>query len=190
VAKNPNHVEEFMTLMDRLAEIRQMQGKDPLPDPTKTPVAPGVSPLGPPLGEARQPVDKDLPADWLDPEIDLGQEPAYMQQAKAPSSPLIPRATAPPPIPSVPNLLVSDRTAAWKGRIVNLSEADEASIRQVVLVAIRREVDADLASVAPKRSRRPRLSSTGLPAAPGPDAAPVAPRRRGRPRGSLLKPTA
>ena len=179
-----------MTILDRLAEIRQMQGKDPLPDPTKTPVAPGVSPLGPPLGEARQPVDKDLPADWLDPEIDLGQEPAYMQQAKAPSSPLIPRATAPPPIPSVPNLLVSDRTAAWKGRIVNLSEADEASIRQVVLVAIRREVDADLASVAPKRSRRPRLSSTGLPAAPGPDAAPVAPRRRGRPRGSLLKPTA
>jgi len=180
-----------MTILDRLAEIRQMQGKDPLPDPTKTPASPGMNPLGPPLDAPRQQVDPDLPKDWLDPEIDLGQEPAYMNQvAKAPSSPLIPRAQTPAPIPSVPNLLVSDRTAAWKGRIVNLSEADEASIRQVVLVAIRREVDADLASVAPKRSRRPRLSSTGLPAAPGPDAAPVAPRRRGRPRGSLLKPTA
>jgi len=177
-----------MTIMDRLAEIRQMQGKDPLPDPTKTPTAPGINPLGPPLGEARQPIDKDVPTDWIDPEIDLGQEPAYMQQvSKAPASPLIPRNQTPAPIPSVPNLLVSDRTAAWKGRIVNLSEVDEASIRQVVLVAIRREVDADLASVAPKRTRRPRKPSVGLPAAPGPDAAVVAPRRRGRPRGSLLK---
>jgi hypothetical protein len=175
-----------MTIMDRLAEIRQMQGKDPLPDPTKIPVAPGVSPLGPPLDTPRN-VDPDLPREWIDPELDEGKEPAYMQQPKAPSSPLIPRAQTPASIPSVPNLLVSDRTAAWKGRIVNLSEVDEARIREVVLVAIRREVDADLSAVTQKRSRRPRLPSTGLPAAPGPDAAPVAPRRRGRPRGSLLK---
>jgi len=176
-----------MTIMDRLAEIRQMQGKDPLPDPTKTPASPGMDPLGPPLDTPRQPVDKDLPADWLDPEIDLGQEPAYMQQAKAPSSPLIPRAQAPAPIPSVPNLLVSDRAAAWKGRIVNLSEVDEARIREVVLVAIRREVDADLESVTQKRTRRPRKPAVGLPAAPGPETAVQPPRRRGRPRGSLLK---
>jgi len=175
-----------MTIMDRLAEIRQMQGKDPLPDPTKTPSAPGYDPLGPPLDTPRQQVDPDLPKDWLDPEIDLGQEPAYMKPP-APASPLIPRAQTPAPIPSVPNLLVSDRTAAWKGRIVNLSEVDEARIREVVLVAIRREVDADLESVTQKRTRREMKPAVGLPAAPGPEASPVAPRRRGRPRGSLLK---
>jgi len=179
-----------MTIMDRLAEIRQMQGKDPLPDPTKTPTAPGFDPLGPPLDTPRQQMDPDLPREWIDPELDEVKEPAYMQQPKAPSSPLIPRAQTPAPIPSVPNLLVSDRTAAWKGRIVNLSEVDEARIREVVLVAIRREVDADLESVTQKRIRRPRKPATGLPAAPGPDATQGAPRRRGRPRGSLLKPTA
>jgi hypothetical protein len=104
----------------------------------------------------------------------------------APASPLIPRAQTQTPIPSVPNLMVADRQAAWKGRIVNLSEADEARIREVVLVAIRRELDADLEAVSQKRTRRPRKPATGLPAAPGPET-PVPPRRRGRPRGSLLK---
>src|SRR5580765_4548320 len=156
-----------MTLMDRLAEIRAMQGKDPLPDPTKTPDAPGVSPLGPPLDLPRQPMDPDIPTDWIDPEIDLGHEPAYMKNP-APASPLIPRAVPQTPIPSVPNLMVADRSAAWKGRIVNLSEADEARIREVVLVAIRRELDADLSAVSQKRTRRPRKPAVGLPAAPGP----------------------
>jgi len=49
-----------MTILDRLAEIRQMQGKDPLPDPTKTPASPGMNPLGPPLDAPRQQVDPDL----------------------------------------------------------------------------------------------------------------------------------
>jgi len=177
-----------MTLMDRLAEIRQMSGKDPLPDPTKTPDAPGVSPLGPPLDLPRQPVDPDIPTDWLDPDIDLGQEPPYMQVP----SPLIPKPQLPTTgsnLPAtIPNLMVADRQAAWKGRIVNLSEADEARIREVVLVAIRRELDADLSAVSQKRTRRPRKPATGLPAAPGPETAVHPPRRRGRPRGSLLKP--
>jgi len=177
------------SFVGKLDEIRAMQGKEPLPDPHKIQ---GFGPQDPPPPRLLE-TDPDVPREWLDPEVDFEQPPA--PPAPKPS-PLIPQ-----PKPVMPSaqvdgakdllskvgLVVIDRLAAWKGREVTLSDPESAKIREVVLLAIRREVDADLSAVSQKRTRRPRNPATGLPAAPGPDASPVAPRRRGRPRGSLLK---
>src|SRR6185436_12946605 len=65
-------------------------------------------------------------------------------------------------------LVVIDRLAAWKGREVTLSEPEEAKIREVILLAIRREVDADLSAVSRKRPRRPRTAQAGVPNGPAP----------------------
>jgi|SRR6185436_7863733 len=171
------------TLTGKLDEIRAMQGKDPLPDPHKIQ---GFGPEDPPPPRLLE-TDPDVPREWLDPEVDF-EQPKPVSKPKA--SPLIPQ-----PKPVMPpagvdlltkvGLVVIDRLAAWKGREVTLSEPEEAKIRQVILLAIRREVDADLSAVSSKRPRRPRTA----PVAPnGTDVQPQAPKRRGRPRGSLLQP--
>lgn len=176
------------TAIERLAEIRAMGGHDPLPDPTKIQGDPVQHPLGPPIEDRR--FDPDLPRDWIDPELDEGKVDPVMLP---PPSPLIPQKPAPPG--AVPNpiqglleqgLVVIGRLGAWKGREVQLSEKDEHTIRQVVLLAIRREVDADLGAVAARRPRRPRMPQVATEAEAGTQNPAPAPKRRGRPRGSLL----
>lgn len=169
------------TAIERLAEIRAMSGKDPLPDPTKIMGDPGVGPLGPPL-------DPDLPKDWIDPELDAGEDPPYMKNI--PPSPLIPSAKIPTPAPEMARmiaegLVVVGTLGAWRGREVQLLESEEARIREVVLLAIKRELDADLNLVAKRRKRKAQGAAPDG-GAPVPHPAP-APKRRGRPRGSLLR---
>lgn len=182
-----------MGLVEDLNKIAAMQGKPP--------IDPGII-----QGEGQRPAfDPDVPADWLDPELDMG-EPA--PSFAAPPSPLIPRrspnhptpkapdpksATQPPagfdaPVfpeaPSLPtfSLCVADRLASWKTRSVTLTEPEEAAIRAIVLKAIQREVQADLAAVEkPRRTRRkPALGtvSDGVALIPGPTVR----RKPGRPR--------
>ena len=173
------------TLTGKLDEIRAMQGKDPLPDPHKIQ---GFGPEDPPPPRLLE-TDPDVPREWLDPEVDF-EQPKPKVGPKP--SPLIPQ-----PKPVMPpagvdllakvGLVVIDRLAAWKGREVTLSEPEEAKIRQVILLAIRREVDADLSAVSGKAPRRRRMpvAASGVPN--GTDAQVQAPKRRGRPRGSLLR---
>ena len=158
-----------MGLVEDLNRISAMQGKAPI-DPT---IIHGDAP--PPRH------DPDIPAEWLDPEIDL-DEPA--PEFTAPPSPLIPRRspahTNPenpreaareyqPPAgfdaPAFPetagltfNLCVADTLASWKQRSVTLTEGEEKAVRAIVLRAIRREVDADLGAVGekPRRTRKPK----------------------------------
>lgn len=185
-----------MSILDDLAKVRELQGKEPLPDPTKIqgfgPEDPPVPPYLPPESAT----DPDLPPDWLDPDLDM---PA------PPPSPLVPKAPKPVPQPMPQlaerppfSLMVMDRVAEWKGRVVQLLEPEEKSIRAVVLKAIQREVKADLLEAGVKRTRR-KVSRSPVGAAEGsagstaqsePGAAPAEPvkRRRGRPRGSLLRP--
>ena len=180
-----------MSLIHDLAKVREMQGKEPLPDPG---VIQGFGPGNPPSPDAPYlpPAhDPDTPPDWLDPELD-----APPVSEVVPPSPLIPRQSpAPrnrpnpqpaPPLP-MPDLVVLDRVASFKGRDVALSEEDEREVRGVVLRALRREVDAALRAVEPPRkARTPRTAPAPAPAPEGQAEPPK--RRRGRPRGSLLVP--
>ena len=201
-----------MTLLNQLAAIRTAQGKDPIDSSHIEGFGPG-SPPPPPYN----PGTPAFPTGWVedDPDADLDEAPAPPMP-----SPLVPRkAPAPPPKSQLlptdpvtglseqdlaailanqlkPELMVMDRVAEVKGRVVNLSEKDAADIRRVVLLALRREVDAELGDATPRRkARRSPVGgaegSAGVTALPGPEtspAAPQAPRKRGRPRGSLLAP--
>jgi hypothetical protein len=69
---------------------------------------------------------------------------------------------------------VGDRNASWKGRDVLLTESEEKQVRGIVLKAIRRELDADMAAAGVKRTRRAKAKPEAV------EEAPV--RRRGRPR--------
>jgi len=173
------------TLTGKLDEIRAMQGKDPLPDPHKIQ---GFGPEDPPPPRLLE-TDPDVPREWLDPEVDFEQPKPKVGPKPSPLIPQPKSVLVSGVLPAGPDLLakvglvVIDRLAAWKGREVTLSEPEEAKIREVILLAIRREVDADLSAVSRKRPRRPRTAQAGVPNGPAPEV----PKRRGRPRGSLLR---
>lgn len=161
-----------MGLVEDLNKISAALGKAPI-DPG---IIQGQGAWNPP------PIDPDIPAEWLDPELDMGED----LSPKAPPSPLIPRRSpdhpdrpnarefirrgAKPPAgfdePEFPevagpmfSLCVADRIASWKTRGVTLLEHEEAAIRAIVLKAIQREVQADLAAVEkPRRTRKPRVT--------------------------------
>lgn len=175
-------------LIQDLDKIREMQGRDPLPDPT---VIQGFE-----RGSAPAPAfpayDPDVPAEWLDPELDQ-----HDPRVNLPPSPLIPQsAPAPAPVampsPSVVAeparsanpvfaLVVADRMASWKGRDVLLTEEEEKRVRAIVLGAIQRELVADLEAVTTKRRRRKPVTAivtnAGVLAAEKPEK-----RKPGRPR--------
>lgn len=178
-----------MSLLTDLDRVRQMQGRDPMPDPTKIQ---GFGPDDPPQPDYLPPaISPDLPPEWIDPELDV---PRNAQAS--PQSPLMalgaqgtkavvsspPAAPAALPDPGQFQMIVCDRVAAWKGRSVELSEADEKAVRLVVIRAIQREVQADLEAVVPRRKRRARAATTTV-AAEHVDSPPrVAVRvKRGRP---------
>lgn len=177
------------SLLHNLAEIREMQGREPLPDPTRIQ---GFEAGSAPVPESRPvysaPLNPPLPPGVEDEFLD-GGPPA--EEAQVPASPLIPRRRSeqhrlvqPPGMDEqalssalagmpVPLLAVLDREATWKGRAVALSESDERAIRAVVLKAIQREVQADLQAAGVRRVRRPKAVL---------DAATAQPAKRGRPR--------
>ena len=168
-----------------------MQGKDPLPSGSQSPFSNAEPP--PPLPDyipAGFPTnDPDVPEDWLDPELDPTARQA--RGLPMPESPLIPKQVIQPTLNGsavadflAQGLVVLGRLGAWKGREVQLSAGEEAKIREVVLLAIRRELDADLEQVAQKRPRRSRIAQ----AASAVPTTPSEPKKRGRPRGSLLGP--
>ena len=158
-----------MSLVDDLARIRDIQGKEPLPNPHVIQGFEQGSPVVPPYYPQERMPDPNEPLE--DEYLDAGPPPE-----PAPS-PLIPRRPAPavaPPLLPQPKMVVVDRVAAWKGRDVALSETDEKAIRTVVLRAIAREVMADLAASGARRPRKPKARPEAI--------LPDPPKRRGRPR--------
>ena len=168
-----------MSLVQDLARLRELSGKEPLPDPG---VIQGFPHPGVPQ-YAQSPTD--MPTDWLDPEIDgMPDEdpPPFIPSPLVPDRNFAQRAKPVAPVgvleaPKLPacNLIVVDQIGAWKGREVSLSAEDEASIRAVVLNAIRREVENDLSAVQKPRRRRRRMTRLDTPvtAPEAPQKAPV-----------------
>lgn len=172
-----------------LAQIREMQGKPPI----NPHIIEGFGPGNPPSPEP----PRAFPSEATDglPDLPIDDEflTAGPPEPEPAPSPLIPRRPiaplpvdrtmsadeisnhfghTPPPIPTFA-LAVADRMASWKGRDVQLTESEEKSIRGVVLRAIQRELDADLAAAGARRTRKPRAASQPVPEAP---------KKRGRPR--------
>ena len=143
-----------MGLINDLARIREMSGREPLPDPR---VIAGFEPGSPPPPPYIPTEGSGVPKEWLEPE----------PEPKSPPSPLVPRRAKPEPVePAVaPSflLVVLDGLASWKGRDVQLTDREVGSIRGIVLRAIQREVQADLEAAAtlggsepPKKRGRPK----------------------------------
>src|SRR6185295_11692914 len=113
------------SLLHNLDRIREMQGKDPLPDPTRIPPpGPGDAIPGP-----LEPYNPDVPKEWLDPELDeipAGMEPSPLipKEVMAQAATQAPKADLSNPIGQLleHGLVVIGRLGAWKGREVQLSE--------------------------------------------------------------------
>ena len=168
-----------MSLIDNLAAIRELQGKEPLPNPHMIqgfePTDPTVPPYNPyDAAGIRDPLPEDF-GQSADP-FGLDDTPPAV-----PASPLIPRKAPvrtpagdalPAPITGpVFSLMVADHIGSWKGREVQLSEKEEKAVRAVVLKAIQRELQADLSEAGVRRARKPKDAILADP-----------PKRRGRPR--------
>jgi hypothetical protein len=174
------------SLIQDLDKIRELQGRDPLPDPT---VIQGFGPGSAPVPN----YDPDVPAEWLDPELDQ-----HDPRVNLPPSPLIPQ-SAPVPAPvAMPNPSVAAEPArsmrtspqsaedtariaelqkvlelvellSWNGQPAPLSDEDRAGVRAIVLRSVQRRVAADLEAVAPtKRKRRTIVRHTTGTLATGP----------------------
>jgi hypothetical protein len=172
-----------MSLIQDLDKIRELQGREPLPDPS---VIQGFDQNSPPPPA----YDPDVPAEWLDPDLDQ-----HDPRTQLPPSPLIPQSAPVPapvamPSPSVAAeparsaifaLVVADRLASWKSREVLLTEEEEKRVRAIVLGAIQRELVADLEAVTTKRRRRKPVAAVvtnaGVLATEKPEK-----RKPGRPR--------
>jgi len=163
-----------MSLIDDLNKISEMQGKPPI-DPTR--IYGDGETYVPPAS------DPDVPAEWLDPELDTVPQSSPLRPENLPKPQGSPPAAYPPqmayPAPAVAKLAVLDRDAAWKGRSVTLTEPEEAQVRAVVLRAIQREVESDLLEVVPKRRRRPAAKPVAVsePASSPPKRKPGRPRK-------------
>lgn len=85
-------------------------------------------------------------------------------------------------------LALLDKLGEWKGRPVVLTEEEYQEVVEVVLRAMRRELDADLTEVLGRkpRARRRRAEKPAPEPAASTVAAAPAGRRSRRPRGSLL----
>lgn len=147
-------------LINDLAAIRDRQGLAPMPNPH---FIQGFGPNDPP------------PPPYIPPEtvVDDPADEFGVDDDPLPASPLIPRPpleqmrqpVTPAPLPSVA-LVVLDRLASWKGREVALTEDEEKACRAVVLRAIQRELDADLAAVGRRRQRKSRAKAEPISVEP------------------------
>lgn len=165
-------------LIQRLAEIREMQGKEPLPDPTV--IEGGPLPPRPPRDE-----DPDFEPNFPDEEV---------REPMPPPSPLHQLGRVPPPSPApsppqgfpVPDLAVAAfdsgaRIASYKGQEVELTEKEAVAVRTVVVRALQRYYRAKATELDGARTRRKRRKAEVASGAEGGDRA-APPKRRGRPR--------
>lgn len=167
--RTQTHWEEPVDLNTRLAEIREMQGKEPLSNPG---VIQGFQQGSPP------------PPDWLDPEDEAEDEhegppspmvPRDVAVRKAPQGPQVAPGGTFAPIPGL-DLIVVENEAAYKGHAVTLNQQERSSIARVILGASQRILNERLAEVeAPPRVVL-RTAREELAAA--------APKKRGRPKKS------
>jgi hypothetical protein len=159
-------------LNQRLAEIRQLQGKEPLPNPHR------ISGFGEPgdLPSPSGPVTRfipPLPESRLEDDFGLEMDAEEPAPPSLPPSPLIPRKSPLTPSPKVPGLDFD---------LTELEESDLRAITEIVLKAKLRRIQGALAAVAaPRRLKKPGKASesTGTQ-----EAVSVEPRKRGRPRKS------
>jgi hypothetical protein len=161
------------TLLDQLAQFDRMKGKDPIDstviqeDYAETPVVP------PPPYQVPDDLD---PALINDPDDDFSEpEPSPLIPRVSPAPRMPQDRTSPPQTSQVPDLVVFGRTASYKGRDVELSEAEHKQVIRLVLGAVARTVSEQLAEVGVKRVRR-RADTPSVSAAPE-----VKP-KRGRPK--------
>ena len=164
-----------MSLIDDLARLREVQGKEPLPNPhVIAGFGPDDAPPPPYLPQQRlaEPQNDPVPDEFLDsgPPDDVPPPSPLIPRRPPAATKLVPHEPTGAPLPT---LVVLDHVGAWKGREVVLSDADERTIRSVVLKAIQREVQADLRVAGVRRVRKVK---------PAPEVPVAAPRKRGRPR--------
>lgn len=158
-------------LLTQLAEIRARQGLEPIPDPRIIQGFGDGSDPPPPFPTFSQPTHTNPPDPYDDPE----DEPATFR------SPLVEAARPAPAVFAqsqevvLPKfeLIVCDTAAGYRGHQVELSQQERGEVIGVVLKALQRHIEEQLAEV---RAMGTRVKT----AAPGPIATP--PRKRGRPR--------
>jgi hypothetical protein len=162
-------------LLDRLAEIREKQGREPI-DGTRIQ---GFAELPPP--EWTPPTQTDPP--WH-------EDPDEAPEPEKEVSPLV-RAALPEkppvqPLPQIPmpDLAVLDSLASYQGHDVKLNDSETRQVKAVIVKALQRDLRDKMAALREIAPRRQRKSKPADPAASS--EAPVR-KRRGRPRGSLLK---
>lgn len=147
-----------MELNKRLEEIREMQGRSPLPSPHQ------IQGFGGPGDKPSPPPPANIPDEWLNPEDD--------DEPELPPSPLIPRRPVAPVVAKTPpqaDMEFSD-----------LTEEDLRQITEIMLKAKLRKLQAALASVAAPRKAPKRPQSLSAPNTP--ESVSVEPRKRGRPK--------
>jgi hypothetical protein len=170
--------------LDRLAEIRDAQGREPMPDPSKIEgFGPGHPPVPmdlPPIPDVEDPEDGDP---WDLPE---GRTHSIADVAvRKVSSPMIPVAvqrpsvaipppTPPPSLPAIDfstlELVVIEQEAYFRGHSVRLTLEEKALVANLVLAALSRELDDYRAQIKGVTEE----VTPGLPVA--------VKRKRGRPR--------
>ena len=176
-------------LLSRLAEIRELQGREPIPDPTRIEGFGRGAPSPPPLpaGLERGPVDLSQ----------VPENPDDFENEVIPPSPLIPTTATlddfsqrvqstllPKPDLAVVGIDAKHTIAQYLGREVTLNDRESASVKAVILRALQRVVKEQLAEVRallPKRRRRKVESEHSNVSGPlsGPPP-PPSPKRRGR----------
>ncbi len=128
-------------LITQLAEIRQRQGLEPIPDPRHIQGFGDGQPPPPPFPTFGEPTVTQQ--DDFDPE----PEPEMYVQRTSPAE--APR-TEPPPRTALPQLelVVLDTAAAYRGKDVELTPGESNLVKAIVLGALRRDLDALVAEVS------------------------------------------
>lgn len=178
-------------LLDRLAEIREKQGRTPI-DGTR--------------------IQDDPLADWTPPTPTAPPEYIHEDPDEEPEkevSPLV-RAALPEPksLPQIPipDLAVLDSLASYQGHDVKLNDSETRQVKAVIVRALQRDLRDKMSALKSLEPRRQRKSKPAQPRLPksiqvqGPTGPPTTvhdpetiaavvagAKRRGRPRGSLLK---
>lgn len=154
----------------RLAEIRRLQGRTPLADPTKIDgFGPGLEP--PPLEDPQglgEPEAFDDPMEV--PEIHVSKSPDHQPIAQMGLQ-----------RPASKELTVIERFATIHGFSVVLTESDRNDVAKIILKAIDKDLRGKLSEVTRKRRRKKGAAANDSGVVSEAVAVPL-PRRRGRPK--------
>lgn len=153
-------------LLTQLAHIRERQGKQPLPSPN---FIEGFGENDPPS----PPPPVMVPGSVGDPDEDEPEPKptgATHYIAKAPAPSLASAALSEEMVIPQLKLVVMDAAASYAGHATMLDQADQDRIAEIVVKAVKKDLDSQLQTIAPEASGRPLA------------APPEAKRGRGRPR--------